>query len=60
VPASGSGFVTRFEIDKNYVQRFEVQNVGGPEHNELWVPAEDLPEFNKHIVGMIQVVAEFH
>ncbi len=60
VPASGSGYVTRFEVDKNYVGRFEVQNVGGREHNELWVPAEDLPEFNKHIVGLIQVVAEFH
>jgi hypothetical protein len=60
VPASGSGFVLRFEVDKTYAERFEVQNVGGPEHNELWVPAEDLPEFNKHIVGMIQVVAEFH
>ena len=60
VPSSGSGFVTRFEVDKTFVERFEVQNVGGPEHNELWVPAEDLPEFNKRIVGMIQVVAEFH
>lgn len=60
VPASGSGFVTRFEVDKSYIERFEVQNVGGPDHNELWVPAEDLPEFNKNIVGTIRVVAEFH
>lgn len=60
VPASGSGYVTKFEVDKDYLARFEVQNVGGVEHNELWVPAEDLPEFNKHIVGLIQVVAEFH
>lgn len=60
VPASGSGYVTRFEVDKNYVSRYEVQNVGGAGHDELWVPAEDLPEFNKHIVGLIQVVAEFH
>lgn len=60
VPASGSGYVTKFDVEKNYLARFEVQNVGGIEHNELWVPAEDLPEFNKHIVGLIQVVAEFH
>lgn len=60
VPASGSGYFTKFDVDKDYLARFEVQNVGGVEHNELWVPAEDLPEFNKHIVGLIQVVAEFH
>lgn len=34
--------------------------VGGREHEELWVPAEDLGEFNRHIVGAIEVVAEFH
>ncbi len=60
VPASGSGYVTRFDVDKSYIDRFEAQNVGGPDHNELWIPAEDLPEFNKHIVGVISVVEEFH
>ena len=60
VPASGSGYVTRFEVNKSYLQRFEVQNVGGRGHDELWVPAEELPEFNKQIIGVISVVAEFH
>lgn len=26
---------------------------------ELWVPAEELTDFNCHIVGQIRVVAEF-
>jgi hypothetical protein len=26
---------------------------------ELWVPAEELDEFNRHIVGKIEIVAEF-
>jgi hypothetical protein len=60
VAASGSGYVTRFDVDKEFVERYEVQNVGGAEHNELWIPAEDLVEFNKHIVGTITVIAEFH
>jgi len=33
--------------------------VGGREHLEYWIPAEDLPAFNEAIVGPIEVVAEF-
>lgn len=60
VPASGSGFVTKFEVVKSYVEKFEIQNVGGKIHNELWVPAEELEEFNDNIVGKIEVVREFY
>jgi hypothetical protein len=34
------------------------QQAGG--HRELWIPAEDLEDFNRHIRGPIEVVAEFH
>lgn len=60
VPASGSGFVTRFRVDKLYIDKFEVQNVGGPNLDELWIPAEELDEFNKHIVGLIEVIRKFY
>lgn len=53
------GFVTRFEIDDEYFQQFEVHIVGGRYHQELWVPAEELDDFNRHIVGKIQVIREF-
>jgi hypothetical protein len=59
VPASGSGFVTKFAASKEYLQKFEVQNVGGPIHNELWVPAQELEEFNNHIIGLIEVTSFF-
>lgn len=59
VPASGSGFVTKFAVQKDYVSRFEVQNVGATMHDELWVPAEELEEFNDHIVGLIEVTQTF-
>jgi len=59
VPESGSGYVTAFEVDATYVSRFEPKQVGGAEHVELWVPAEELEEFNRHIVGPIRVVREF-
>src|SRR6185369_13190891 len=47
VPAYGSGFVTKFEIRSDYLKQFPVKNVGGDIHNEFWVPAERLEEFNK-------------
>lgn len=59
VRESGAGYVTAFEVDSEYVARFEVQKVGGREHLELWVPAEELETFNRHIVGLIRVVREF-
>ena len=60
VPASGSGFVTKFAVSKSYLKKFEIQNVGGPIHNELWVPAEELEEFNQNIVGLIEVTQSFY
>lgn len=53
------GFVTRFEVRTDYLKRYEVKTVGGSEHQELWVPADELAEFNDNIVGTIQVVATF-
>ncbi len=28
-------------------------------HQEYWIPADDLPEFNNNIVGDIEVIAEY-
>ncbi len=33
--------------------------VGGSEHEEYWIPAEELAEFNRNIVGEIEVIAEY-
>jgi hypothetical protein len=59
VPASGSGYVTRFEVEKSYLDDFEVHQVGGETILEYWIPADDLAEFNRHIVGLIEVVNEY-
>ncbi|MFM2307587.1 MAG: hypothetical protein RLZZ367_2256 [Bacteroidota bacterium] len=60
-PNSGyAGFVTQFEIPELYYNKFEVQNVGGQMHNELWVPAAELEEFNNNIIERISVVAAFY
>lgn len=59
VPESGCGFVTKFSVEAGFVGRYPVKTVGGSMHQELWVPAEELSEFNRRIVGAIEVVAEF-
>jgi hypothetical protein len=59
VPASGAGYVTRFQVSTAFLERYPAQVVGGSEHCELWVPAEELAEFNRQIVGPIEVIAEF-
>lgn len=51
-----AGFVTRFAIDDAYATRFPRKIVGSREHEELWVPAEELAEFNTHLRGPIEVI----
>jgi len=59
VKASGAGYVTRFTVRSEFLKCHPVQKVGTAIHQELWVPAEDLAEFNRNIVGKIEVIAEF-
>lgn len=59
VPASGKGYVTRFEVMKSFLDRYQVQQAGGRDILEYWIPAADLSAFNQAIVGKIEVTAEF-
>lgn len=56
----GGGYVTRFKVRKSYLDQFQVQQVGGRQHLEYWIPAEQLEELNRNIVGLIEIVAEYH
>jgi hypothetical protein len=53
------GYVTHFRVRTEYLRRHTVRIVGGSQHQEYWIPAEELPEFNRNIVGLIEVIAEF-
>lgn len=59
VKASGKGFVTRFEVNAEFMAQFPIEKVGGSQHTEWWVPAERLEELNDNIVGKIEVIGEF-
>lgn len=54
-----AGYVLSFEIKEDYLKKYPVQNVGGEIHNELWVPANELEEFNNNILGLIKIVNSF-
>jgi hypothetical protein len=55
-----SGYVVRFSVRTDFLHQYEVHQVGSAIHQEYWIPAEELVEFNQHIVGPIEVIAEFH
>ena len=51
VPAYGVGYVTKFEVDTDYLQKFKVENVGGEIHNELW---GYLQKNSKNLINIFQ------
>ena len=59
-PASGfCGYVLRFSVEKPFLESYEPKVVGSSIHREYWIPAQDLADFNRHIRGMIEVIARF-
>ncbi len=55
----GRGYVLRFHVDAEFLARYSVQTVGASIHQEYWIPADELDEFNRHVIGPIELVASF-
>ncbi len=55
----GNGYVLRFEVNAEFISQYETRTVGASVHQELWIPATELSEFNRNIVGLIEVVAVY-
>ena len=53
------GYVTRFRVRADFVARYPVRTVGNSVHQELWVPSEELEEFNRQLLGPIEIIATF-
>jgi hypothetical protein len=60
-PVSGFvGYVTRFGVQAAFlIERYPVRTVGARRHRELWIPADEQEELHRHILGPIEVIAEF-
>nr|WP_246053416.1 hypothetical protein [Actinocorallia herbida] len=59
VDASGEGHVTRFRVATDFARRYPTRQAGGSGHLELWIPAEDLPALNAHLLGPVEVIGSF-
>ncbi len=57
---SGVGYVLEFRVLKSFLDKYQVQNAGGKDHQEYWIPAEDLEDFNNAIQGKIYKTETFH
>lgn len=53
------GYVLRFSVRSEFLDQFEVQKVGSVSALELWIPAEQLSEFNRNIVGKIEIISTY-
>ena len=53
------GYVTRFAVSADVAGRYKPEVVGGREHEEIWVPAEELDAFNAAIIGRIEIIARY-
>jgi len=56
---SGVGYVTKFAVRTVFLAKYPVQKAGAAIHQELWIPAADLAEMNRNIVGLIEVIAKY-
>lgn len=56
---SFAGYVTSFDVDSDYLAKFNRHVVGSAIHEEYWIPAEQLPEFNRAIQGVIKIEDAF-
>jgi hypothetical protein len=59
LPQSGAGFVTRFRVRSSFLSLYGVPQEGDRHHPEYWIPAEELAEFNRALVGSIEVTRRF-
>lgn len=53
------GYVTKFDVSKGFMDRYEIKCVGNKDHTEWWIPSEDLEELNENIIGKIEVIGEY-
>src|SRR5215216_2851808 len=54
-----AGYVTQFKVEDQYLNEFEKHTIGESDHEEFWIPADELEAFNQHITGHIKVVEAY-
>ena len=54
-----TGYVLRFRVRTEFLQKYPVRTVGSAVHQEYWIPAAELEEFNDRIDGIIETIECF-
>jgi len=54
--SSFTGYVLKFQVPVELLDRYPLRTVGASLHQEYWVPSGELEAFNRAIVGTIDVV----
>jgi hypothetical protein len=58
--ASGwTGYVLRFRVRSDFLGNYPPRMVGSALHQEYWIPASELDDFNDQIEGVIEAIACF-
>ena len=57
--SSCCGYVMKFNVAEAYLAGFDPHVVGASTHVEYWIPAEQLPQFNRAIEGLIALESAF-
>ena len=57
--SSFAGYVTSFDVEDGFLSKYERHIVGSAQHEEYWIPAEQLPGFNEAMRSPIEVEAAF-
>lgn len=55
-----AGYITSFNMPKEYIDKFEVHTVGNDTHKEIWVNSSDLDKWNRNIIGDILIEEAFY
>ena len=55
-----SGYILEFTISDDYINNYELKQVGDKTHMEYWIPAEDTENFNKNLTSKIKIINAFY
>ena len=56
IPSGIDGYIICCEVNSEFLSKYNVENADGKIHNEYWIPADDVDEFNNNLIGYIQVL----
>jgi hypothetical protein len=54
-----AGYVVIFNIQQQFIEQYELQTIGYQEHYEYRIPVSHLSQFNKALIGQIELISAF-